>query len=46
MDKNIDNIMPEEILSRLKSTALFYEIQEMIEQQSKEEKEKKDDDQT
>lgn len=35
--------MPEEILSRLQSTALFYEIQEMLERQ-KQEKENDDDD--
>lgn len=45
MDKKTDNMIPEEILSRLKSTALFYEIQEMLEQEQQE-KEKKDDDQT
>lgn len=39
----MNDIMPEEILSRLQSTALFYEIQEMLEQEQQE-KEKKDDD--
>lgn len=39
----MNDIMPEEILSRLKSTALFYEIQEMLEQEQQE-KENDDDD--